>query len=232
METDRAQRLNERLRGAGRANVGSDDFDLNLDLDVNVEETGNRADRLNERLRGAGRANVGSAAFELDIDGIEAPFRPAGSSSPPARPDPGARYSPDIASEPEGPNQPIISPDPGRAALLSPQRPRVLDEEITESPIHAPGSGHRRRVPVQEAKNAANRISDLLGEDTHQHGEPEAQPTSRVTSPMMPRLTSRCHHRESLNQHRNRPQAELRFLNLHPPRMLKHEKFPTGKLRL
>ncbi|OAA79767.1 hypothetical protein LEL_03253 [Akanthomyces lecanii RCEF 1005] len=130
-------------------------------------ETGqDRAQRLNDRLRGAGRADVGSDDFNLDIEGIGEPFTQPSSSSPPAtRPSAGAQYSPEIPSVPEEPNEPAISPNTSRRPPSSPRQPAPYHIEITESPAHAPGSGQRRRVPVQEASATAARMLAALESD-------------------------------------------------------------------
>jgi hypothetical protein len=46
--------------------------------------------------------------------------------------------------------------------------PRIEEEEITESPVHAPGSGHRRRVPVNTtAVSTAKLRSAVASDDTN-----------------------------------------------------------------
>ncbi|KAJ6782388.1 hypothetical protein PWT90_08022 [Aphanocladium album] len=186
METDRAQRLNERLRGAGRANVGSDGFDLGLTFEV--EETGNRAQRLNERLRGAGRANVEGEDFEIDIGPIDPSLRQAGLSSPPATADPAARYSPEISPDPPEVNESVPSRGVEHPFLKSPRRSAPYNEEITESPANAPGSGKRRRVPIHEAKHAADLMTSIMGEDpVHPISLPAINKPSQHSRPTAPR---------------------------------------------
>ncbi|OAA63892.1 hypothetical protein ISF_04601 [Cordyceps fumosorosea ARSEF 2679] len=126
-------------------------------------ETGqDRAQRLNERLRGAGRADVGSDDFNLEIEGIGEPFRPPSSSTPPAsRPSLAAQQSPEIPSAPQEPSEPASSPIRNRPPR-SPRWPPPYHEEVTESPVHAPGSGHRRRVPVQDASATGARMRIAL----------------------------------------------------------------------
>ncbi|EGX96442.1 triadin, putative [Cordyceps militaris CM01] len=131
-------------------------------------ETGqDRAERLNQRLRGAGRANVGSDDFNLDIEGIGEPFtQPSSSPASAARPNAqAAQHSPEIPSAPQEPNEPVTSPSIHQALIQSPPRPAPYDEEITESPAHAPGSGHRRRLPVQEVLAGAARMRSALEPD-------------------------------------------------------------------
>lgn len=151
---------------------------------LTVNQGQDRAQRLNERLRGAGyvifstcvfhapsnsihsRADVGSDDFNLDIEGIGEPFTQQSSSSPPAaRPSAAAQYSPEIPPAPSESNEPVSSPNRTRPPPSSPRRPAPYHEEITESPVHAPGSGHRRRVPVQEASATAARMMTALQSD-------------------------------------------------------------------
>ena len=112
------------------------------------------------------RADVGSDDFNLDIEGIGEPFTQPSSSSPPAtRPSAGAQYSPEIPSIPEEPNEPASSPNRSRPPPSSPRQSAPYHIEITESPAHAPGSGHRRRVPVQDASATAARMMAALESD-------------------------------------------------------------------
>ncbi|XWW93387.1 hypothetical protein V2A60_001320 [Cordyceps javanica] len=131
-----------------------------------MEAGQDRAQRLNERLRGAGRADVGSDDFNLEIEGIGEPFTQPSSSSPPrSRASAGARYSPEIPSAPQEPDEPASSPTRTRRPPSSPRPTTSYHEEITESPAHAPGSGHRRRVPVQGASANSTRMIAALESD-------------------------------------------------------------------
>ncbi|KAK8142302.1 hypothetical protein G3M48_009009 [Beauveria asiatica] len=242
METDRAQRLNQRLRGAGRANVTSDEFNLDPQLQDRAErlneplrgagrvDVGNedfnldqepqdraqrlkqpsrdsaqadtreeeldqqpqdRAKRLNERLRGAGRADVGSDDFNLDIEGIDEPFTGPSSPPPATRPSAQVRYSPETPSAPLEPNQPTASSNGTQVPRSSPRPPAPYDEEVTESPIHAPGSGHRRRVPAQEASANSTRMRIALESDPIQPISLPSlnRPSRHSQAPTSPRKT-------------------------------------------
>ncbi|KAF1739209.1 hypothetical protein CRV24_001141 [Beauveria bassiana] len=214
METDRAQRLNQRLRGAGRANVTSDEFNLDPQLQ-------DRAERLNERLRGAGRADVGNESFNLDqepqdraqrldepprgsaradvgsddfnldIEGIGEPFAQPSSPLPATRPSAEVRYSPGSPSAPSEPNQPAASSNRTQVPRSSPRPLAPYDEEVTESPIHAPGSGHRRRVPVQEASANSTRMRIALESDPIQPISLPSlnRPSRHSPAPTSPRKT-------------------------------------------
>ncbi|OAR01169.1 hypothetical protein LLEC1_07674 [Akanthomyces lecanii] len=161
-------------------------------------ETGqDRAQRLNERLRGAGRADVGSDDFNLEIEGIGEPFTQPSSSPPATRPSAGAQYSPEIPSVPEEPDESTISPKRTRPLPSSPRQPAPYHIEITESPAHAPGSGKRRRVPVQDASATAARMMAALDTDpiqpislpvlnrTSRHSQ-DAASTRKTASPVGP----------------------------------------------
>ncbi|KAM3515543.1 hypothetical protein MY11210_000916 [Beauveria gryllotalpidicola] len=214
----RAERLNERLRGAGRADVGTEDFDLDqqpqdraqrLDerprgsaqADTGKEELDqqpqDRAQRLNERLRGAGRADVGSDDFNLDIEGIGEPFTQPSSPPPATRTSTEVRYSPETPSAPQEPNQPATSSNRTQLPRSSPRPSAPYYEEVTESPVHAPGSGHRRRVPVQDASANSARMRIALESDPIQpislpslnrpspHSQAPASPR-KIPSPAVP----------------------------------------------
>ncbi|KAM3534731.1 hypothetical protein MY4038_001984 [Beauveria bassiana] len=209
---DRAERLNERLRGAGRADVGNESFNLDQEQQDRVQrldepprgsaqaEAGNeepdqqpqdRAQRLNERLRGAGRADVGSDDFNLDIEGIGEPFAQPSSPLPATRPSAEVRYSPGTPSAPSEPNQPAASSNRTQVPRSSPRPPAPYDEEVTESPIHAPGSGHRRRVPVQEASANSTRMRIALESDPIQPISLPSlnQPSRHSQAPTSPQKT-------------------------------------------
>lgn len=118
---------------------------------------------------GIRRVDVGSDGFNLDIEGIDQPFNPPSSSSPPVtRSLVGAQQSPEIPVT-EEPNPPASSPErPPRIPRSSPRGPGPFQEEITESPAGAPGSGHRRRVPVQDASASTARMMGIMDDDSVQ----------------------------------------------------------------
>ncbi|OAA42806.1 hypothetical protein BBO_04721 [Beauveria brongniartii RCEF 3172] len=209
---DRAERLNERLRGAGRADVGNEDFNLDQEpqdraqrlkepsrgsarADTREEELDqqpqDRAQRLNERLRGAGRADVGSDDFNLDIEGIGEPFTRPSSPPPATRPSAEVRYSPETPSAPLEPNQLTAFSNGNQVPRSSPRPPAPYDEEVTESPIHAPGSGHRRRVPAQEASANSTRMRIALESDPIQPISLPSlnRPSRHSQAPTSPRKT-------------------------------------------
>ncbi|RCI13283.1 hypothetical protein L249_0657 [Ophiocordyceps polyrhachis-furcata BCC 54312] len=105
-----------------------------------------RAERLNERLRGAQRVNVDDDSFNLNIDGLaSAPTADVEATAAPPLPssDRKRKRAPDESDA-----------EPVRNGIKSPVRSRisavVIEEEVGESPSHAPGSGRRRKVLLGE----------------------------------------------------------------------------------
>ncbi|RDA95552.1 hypothetical protein CP533_1226, partial [Ophiocordyceps camponoti-saundersi (nom. inval.)] len=118
--------------------------------------TARRAERLNERLRGAQRINVDDDSFNLNIDGLAAAATTT--ETAPSSSDRKRKRAPDESDA-----------EPVRNGIKSPIRPRIsaaiIEEEVGESPSHAPGSGRRRKV--------------LLGEKSTDDTPPPSSPLAR-----------------------------------------------------
>lgn len=121
---------------------------------------------------------VDDDTFKLDIAGIAQPFGAARTSSTtpppsrsggpqPARSSSGGRSS--GARNPERGSDGATQPtQPRRSSRQVPSSPRVIqeEEEVTESPAHAPGSGHRRRVPVNTVPDSTARLRQAVDSDS------------------------------------------------------------------
>ncbi len=152
------------------------------------------------------RAVVEDDTFRLDIAGIEHPFGAAtrtssttpppsrsGGRQQPARSSSGARSSvpriPDkdnyVAAQPRRSSRQVPSSSP-RVPLQ-----RLEEEEITESPAHAPGSGHRRRVPVNTVPSSTARLRQAIDSDETNPISPSplAQKTRRTEAAARARRT-------------------------------------------
>lgn len=181
----RADRLNERLRGAQRVNVDDESFNLNLDGLSNqpVASPAQRSAKVSNRKRKR-HSKEKSDAFDekeasqrsepLDDRSRRPPIKSArqnGTST--ARNDsPAASLQPiEEADGPEGDQVP---------KMLSPMRKRladvVVEEEVAESPSHAPGSGQRRRVLQSAIGNSTTELQSTMSTDA------TAPPSSPLTS--------------------------------------------------
>ncbi|PHH90195.1 hypothetical protein CDD83_4294 [Cordyceps sp. RAO-2017] len=180
----RAERLNERLRGAQRVNLGDDSFNLDIDgLDPpEPDDPPSPTVRVSARKRKRGdqegskdsrdghetqRSTPNHAAESPRR--LSAPLQAAGSAtiqppSPDGEPsfsllDPGHDTT-------AGPLEMMQAP--ASSMLLSPVRSRpsvAMLEEVEESPAHAPGSGQRRRLQVSVTATSTARLHSMVSTD-------------------------------------------------------------------
>ncbi|RDA85966.1 hypothetical protein CP532_0827 [Ophiocordyceps camponoti-leonardi (nom. inval.)] len=136
-----------------------------------------RAERLNERLRGAQRINVDDDSFNLNIDGLAS--APVAEAETDAAPAPAPPSSSSDRKRKRAPDEADV--EPVRNGIKSPVRSRisaaVIEEEVGESPSHAPGSGRRRKV--------------VHGEKGADATPPPSSPLARRTRHVMPSTPTR-----------------------------------------
>lgn len=219
----RAGRLNERLRGAQRANVGDDEtFNLDLGamtmLQASVQSSSSPTATSSRRPQARNSTPVphptvdgdqrappsGNAAVAGEDELSSEAFLP-GEMMP-------REKTPSVAEsgmfitqdEPEPPSQPSSAPPypPRREA-------RALTEEVTESPAAKPGSGRRRPIPTNTSDAAASRNRSIPS------SEPPSSPTLnkgrrsnvfvRPAQPPLPPVREGRHENTPPDADRNQP---------------------------
>ncbi|KAM4068056.1 triadin [Hirsutella rhossiliensis] len=190
----RAERLNERLRGAQRTNVGDDSFNLNIDgLDQppakpssspsrtpNVsarkrkrnDEQKHEASQDRRATRSATKAPPDSAGASKESSGpptarSRQSDRTNGSSSRATRSSSRPGLVPATQTDLGADELEAVAPLP--ASMQSPERSRLsgaMIEEVEESPAHAPGSGRRRNLQLSaSASSTARRLQYAVSTD-------------------------------------------------------------------
>ncbi|PNY26673.1 Protein MNN4 [Tolypocladium capitatum] len=186
----RAERLNERLRGAQRTNVGDDSFSLNIEgfeLPAHPTSPARRTPSTAAKKRKRGDSATSAASQEKGSTGPRstrsAPRDPYDlpdtskesveqlatakdlSSSRVGRSSSRAGSVATRQGDQEADELDIL---PGPVSTQSPARWRMSGavlEEVEESPAHAPGSGRRRNLPMSATLSSATRLQSALGTD-------------------------------------------------------------------
>ncbi|KAL7939787.1 hypothetical protein V8C35DRAFT_287680 [Trichoderma chlorosporum] len=218
----RADRLNERLRGAQRANVDDESFSLDINsLDIgslviasSIASTSSPAARTKySPTTSAKRRKLGKDATAAPEPGSITPRRRRVRSQPmrpvelPTLPsDPMDQDTPAVQQEDDEDDDPTpragrtysvpmsissvrtaaaqsveeaqdeletLPPHPGAKSPISMRSPAstrksdmmVIEEEVSESPADAPGSGKRRRVPMSETLSSSVKLMGVLSSD-------------------------------------------------------------------
>ncbi|KYK57308.1 hypothetical protein DCS_04316 [Drechmeria coniospora] len=178
----RQERLNERLRGAQRANVQDESFHLNIDgLESSSPSRVAPSSSTRKRKHGdapasrenssPARRSTRSATKDPSVAEQGAETRGAGSDIGNASSGRKTRTPSSLASavrrpadtgpdELEMPSEPPSAPSPPRTAMST-----AMLEEIEESPLHAPGSGRRRTIPLGSTLSSATRLGSVLSAD-------------------------------------------------------------------
>ncbi|PHH79669.1 hypothetical protein CDD80_4154 [Ophiocordyceps camponoti-rufipedis] len=182
----RADRLNERLRGAQRINVDDESFNLHLDGLSNqpVDSPAQRSAKVSDRKRKRhskekpddfNEEEVSQRSEPLDGRSRRPPIKSArqNGTTTARNGSPAASLQP--IGEADGPEGEQEAP-----RTLSPMRRRladvVVEEEVAESPSHAPGSGQRRRVLQGAFGNSTTEMQGTMSTDA------TAPPSSPLTS--------------------------------------------------
>ncbi|KEY67582.1 hypothetical protein S7711_08255 [Stachybotrys chartarum IBT 7711] len=190
----RAERLNERLRGAQRVNVEDESFSIDIGgfalpvepapAPAETPSSPNKRRRLNgdaapssSRTRSSTRRRSDRTAEKSPYDipdsskesgGEVSQAAPSVQSSTKRSSARTARTRISAAAE-SIPEEDALEQLPAAPGLLSPDQRRrsgkTVQEEVTESPIDAPGSGHRVRVQSSAIGNLSERLQDVLASD-------------------------------------------------------------------
>ncbi|KAL3958304.1 hypothetical protein ACCO45_006466 [Purpureocillium lilacinum] len=152
----RADRLNQRLRGAQRTNVGDESFSLDI-AGLGASSSLPR----DAGLPSSSARSVPSARDPYDL--LSTSKESDGQARPPSVRSASTRRS--SSRLPQDADELEVLPAP--PSVKSPVRIRVSSavEEVEESPAHAPGSGRRRSVPLSAAASSSTRLLSALSTD-------------------------------------------------------------------
>ncbi|KAI0895805.1 hypothetical protein F4806DRAFT_70313 [Annulohypoxylon nitens] len=194
MATSREERMQQRMRGAGRHEVADDSFGFILpglegppapssstppqpapqSVPRSEPNTSAKRRRLNPEagsptpqpssstIRSSRRISAQHSEVRPDpYHAIREPSPeevPEPPTKPPTEPPTAESEPPDI-EETLNESMPAIIQNPDSdGAPVSPAFTGVIDEEVTESPVEAPGSGHRRSIRVPESVSRSARL--------------------------------------------------------------------------
>ncbi|KAG8411625.1 hypothetical protein J3458_015685 [Metarhizium acridum] len=232
MATGRERRegkLNERLRGAGRANIGDNDT-FNLDIPSiatgpAVQSSSSPGSLPSHPAAQSSLPSRTTSNAQDTREETESPYQPAGGADVPGPRSSSAPVSaPSERDDPE-PDEPEPVQPPSSAGFRgAPRVVRNITEEITESPAGKPGSGHRQRI--NEAVNiggaSTGRTPDISDEDDTQTqpSSPLANKkrTSNVSRPSIPAVPE-----ESEEERGEEPSNEGRIRPPQRPEMARKE---------
>ncbi|KAI1761236.1 hypothetical protein GGR53DRAFT_38644 [Hypoxylon sp. FL1150] len=205
MATSREERMQQRMRGAGRHEVADDSFGFVLpgveassdpppppSIPRSEPNTSAKRRRLDPE---PGQANSqppssipsSSRRTSARLSGAKAdPYNAVHDESPENMPEPPATPSPP-PPEPRNEDQTlesipaIIQRPSSRGSIVSRLSAGPMIEEVTESPADAPGSGHRRSVRMPESlTQSAKLLRDVADEEAGATGElPLSSPLAR-----------------------------------------------------
>ncbi|CAH0014969.1 unnamed protein product [Clonostachys rhizophaga] len=221
----RAERLNDRLRGAQRVNLGDDSFNLDIPgLDPAVfaapqppsspRQPGNssaKRRRLNEEApdpASSDRSGGGAPKNPYDIPNTSKDSEQPANASATTREHAGARDTGELPS-PRNENSNHVSDSEGEPedepdeleVLPEPSSSRARTsfvEEIEESPVSKPGSGRRRTVAVSSALASSARLRDEMGSDSSMPSSPLTRKSRRSDAEFSDRRASRLSAMEEL----------------------------------
>ncbi|CAG9985283.1 unnamed protein product [Clonostachys byssicola] len=221
----RAERLNDRLRGAQRVNLGDDSFNLDIPgLDPAVfaapqppsspRQPGSssaKRRRLNDEApdsASSDRSGGGAPKNPYDIPDTSKDSEPPANASATTGEQAGEGVtgeSPNPRNEnsnhvPDSEGEPEDEPDE-LEVLPEPSSSRARTsfvEEIEESPVSKPGSGRRRTVAVSSALASSARLRDEMGSDSSMPSSPLTRKSRRSDATLSDRRASRLSAMEEL----------------------------------
>ncbi|PFH61192.1 hypothetical protein XA68_18008 [Ophiocordyceps unilateralis] len=172
----RAERLNERLRGAQRINIDDESFNLNIDglatqpvVASPAQRSAKASDRKRKRHSKEAPDTVKDKGAARRSDTTDGHARGSSIPAKSARRNGTSSAMDDLPAShqaPRGANG--LEALDALPRMLSPTRPRLADamiEEVAESPLHAPGSGQRRKVPLAATGNSTAEMQGILSTD-------------------------------------------------------------------
>ena len=104
--------------------------------------------------------------------------------------------------------------------------PRTDEEEITESPAHAPGSGHRRPVPVNSTADAAAKLRGAVASDDTNpiSSSPLARKTRRSETAASERAA-----RSPIPEDPDQSDSDIDQVSVPPPRQANRPRVPQRR---
>ncbi|KAI0178863.1 hypothetical protein GGR52DRAFT_533870 [Hypoxylon sp. FL1284] len=196
MATSREERMQQRMRGAGRHEVADDSFGFVLpgaepspdptpvqSIARSEPNTSAKRRRLDPEpdttnVQPPSSVSDSSRRTSARLSGAKAdPYQAIHDDEPVNEPEPQATPSPplqDLQGEDEAPESlpAVIQRPSSRGSVVSRLSAEPALEEVTESPADAPGSGRRRSIRVPESlTRSAKLLRDVTDEDAGATGE-------------------------------------------------------------
>ncbi|KAI2622574.1 hypothetical protein GGR54DRAFT_599070 [Hypoxylon sp. NC1633] len=188
MATSREERMQQRMRGAGRHEVADDSFGFVLpgveaspapppsSLPRSEPNTSAKRRRLIPEADPAilqppsstsgpsRRTSARLSGARTDPYNVIRDDSPENVPGPPAASSPAPEVPPDEEEPPES-LAAALQPPVSRGSIASPLSPEVLGEEVTESPAGAPGSGQRRSIMLPESVTRSARLLRVVADE-------------------------------------------------------------------